>query len=131
MGENRSTRRKPTTFGRALTILFQHEGWLRVQIKMNLVGIELRTLEAKGKWSDHYWPPKPHTAHKKLIRIQLIKDQYSSQKNWYALLRTRTRCVVMRTNFFVSCIQINHITCRSLYIPYRIGHLDIWHGSYE
>ena len=30
--------RKPTTFGKALTILFSHEDWVRVHIKMNLTG---------------------------------------------------------------------------------------------
>ena len=41
VGGNRSTRRKPTTFGRALTILFSHEDWVRVHIKLctiNLLG---------------------------------------------------------------------------------------------
>ena len=28
VGGNRSTRRKPTTFGRALTLLFSHENWV-------------------------------------------------------------------------------------------------------
>ena len=32
VGGNRSTRRKPTTFGRALTILFSHEDWVRVYL---------------------------------------------------------------------------------------------------
>ena len=32
--ETRSTRRKPTTFGRALTMLLSHEDWVRVHIKM-------------------------------------------------------------------------------------------------
>ena len=50
VGGNRSTRRKPTTFGRTLTILFSQEDWVRVHIKMNLTGD--RGLEVKGKWSD-------------------------------------------------------------------------------
>ena len=50
VGGNRSTWRKPTTFGRALTLLFSHEDWVRV----HHAGIELGTLEVKGKWSDHY-----------------------------------------------------------------------------
>ena len=32
VGGNRSTRRKPTTFGRALTILFSHENWVQVYL---------------------------------------------------------------------------------------------------
>ena len=32
VGGNRSTRRKPTTFGRALTLLFSHEDWVRVHL---------------------------------------------------------------------------------------------------
>ena len=56
VGGNRSTRRKPTTFGRALTVLFSHEDWVRVHIKM---GIEPGTLEVKGEWSDHYTTEAP------------------------------------------------------------------------
>ena len=59
VGGNRSTRRKPTTFGRALTILFSHEDWVRVHIKMTLLGIELGTLEVKGEWYDHYTTEAP------------------------------------------------------------------------
>ena len=44
VGGNRSTRRKPTTFGRALTILFSHEDWVRVHIKMNFTGDRARNL---------------------------------------------------------------------------------------
>ena len=54
VGGNWSTRRKPTTFGRALTILFLHEDRVQVHIKMNLPGIKLGTLEVTGEWSDHY-----------------------------------------------------------------------------
>ena len=32
VGGNRSTRRKPMTFGRALTLLFSHEDWVRVHL---------------------------------------------------------------------------------------------------
>ena len=64
VGGNRSTRRKPTTFGRALTLLFSHEikfcsdpvrsedyfpEW-----KPAFTGDRTRTLEVKGEWSDHY-----------------------------------------------------------------------------
>ena len=35
-------------------MLFSHEDWVRVHIKMTLLGIELGTLEMKGEWSDHY-----------------------------------------------------------------------------
>ena len=59
VGGNRSTRRKPTTFGRALTILFSHENWVRIHIKMTLLEIELGTLEVKGEWSDHYTTEAP------------------------------------------------------------------------
>ena len=59
VGGNRSTRGKPTTFGRALTILFSHEDWFRIHIKMTLLGIELGTLEVKGEWSDHYTTEAP------------------------------------------------------------------------
>ena len=62
VGGNRSTRRKPTTFGRALTLLFSHEDWVRVR----LAGDRARNLrgERKSEWSDHYTteaptPPKP------------------------------------------------------------------------
>ena len=37
-------RRKPTTFGRALTILFSHEDWVRVHIEMNLAGFRNQSL---------------------------------------------------------------------------------------
>ena len=47
VGGNRSTRRKPTTFGRALTILFLHEDWVRVHIKMNLTGDRTRNLRGE------------------------------------------------------------------------------------
>ena len=46
-------------FGRALTILFSHEDWVRVNIKMTLLGIELGTLEVKREWSDHYTTEAP------------------------------------------------------------------------
>ena len=56
VGGNRRTRRKPTTFGRALTILFSHEDWLRVYLTedrtQNLRG-------EKGEWSDHYTTEAP------------------------------------------------------------------------
>ena len=32
VGGNRNTRRKPTTFGRVLTLLFSHEDWVRVHL---------------------------------------------------------------------------------------------------
>ena len=32
VGGNRSTRRKPTTLGRGLTLLFSHEDWVRVHL---------------------------------------------------------------------------------------------------
>ena len=32
VGGNRSTRRKPTTLGRVLTILFSHEDWVQVHL---------------------------------------------------------------------------------------------------
>ena len=35
VGGNWSTRRKPTTFGRALTILFSHEVWLQFHLTGN------------------------------------------------------------------------------------------------
>ena len=55
--ESKATRRKPTTFGRALTVLFLHEDWVRVHIKMNLTGDRTRNL--KGEWSDHYTTEAP------------------------------------------------------------------------
>ena len=57
VGGNRSTRRKPTTFGRALSILLSHEDWVRVYLKL---GIEVGTLEVKGEWSDHYTTEAPN-----------------------------------------------------------------------
>ena len=49
VGGNRSTRRKPTTFGRALTILFSHEDWVRVHIKMNLTGDRTRNVRGERR----------------------------------------------------------------------------------
>ena len=43
VGGNRSTRRKPTTFGRALTILFSHEDWVQVHLTEN------RTRKLRGE----------------------------------------------------------------------------------
>ena len=62
MGGNRSTRRKPTTFGRALTILFSHENWVRVHIKMNLTGDRTRNLRGERRvvWPLHHRSPKHH-----------------------------------------------------------------------
>ena len=54
VGGNRSTRRKPMTFSRALTILFSHDDWDQIHIK-----IEPGTLEVKGEWSDHYTTKAP------------------------------------------------------------------------
>ena len=51
VGGDRRTRRKPTTFGRALTIYSFH---MRTGFEFTLLGIELGTLEVKGEWSDHY-----------------------------------------------------------------------------
>ena len=39
VGGNRSTRRKPTTFGRALTLLFSHEDWVR---RFEIGGLKLK-----------------------------------------------------------------------------------------
>ena len=47
VGGNRSTWRKPTTFSRALTILFSHEDWVRVHIKMNLTGDRTQNLRGE------------------------------------------------------------------------------------
>ena len=44
-GGNRSTRRKPTTFGRALTILFSHEDWVLVY----LTGDRTRSLRGERR----------------------------------------------------------------------------------
>ena len=54
VGGNRSTRRKPTTFGRALTILFHTRTGFESKLRWTLLWIELGTSEVKGKWSDHY-----------------------------------------------------------------------------
>ena len=40
-------------------MLFSHEDWVRIHIKMTLLGIELGTLEVKGEWSDHYATDAP------------------------------------------------------------------------
>ena len=55
VGGNRSTWRKPTTFGRALTILFSHEDWVRVHIKMNLTGDQTQNLRGERQvvWPYH------------------------------------------------------------------------------
>ena len=44
---------------RQSVILFSHEDWVRVHIKMTLLGIELGTLEVKDEWSDHYTTEAP------------------------------------------------------------------------
>ena len=49
VGGNRSNRRKPTTFSRALTILFSNEDWVRVHIKMNLTGDRTRNLRGERR----------------------------------------------------------------------------------
>ena len=56
------------TFGRALTILFSHEDWARIHIKMTLLGIELGTLEVKGEWSDHYTTEAPLSDGEQILR---------------------------------------------------------------
>ena len=55
VGGNRCTRRKPTTFGRALTILFSHEDWVWVHIKVNLTGDQTRILRGERQvvWPLH------------------------------------------------------------------------------
>ena len=57
VGVYRSTQRKPTTFGRALTIPFSHEDWVWVHIKMNLAGDQTRNLrgETQVVWSLHHY----------------------------------------------------------------------------
>ena len=47
VGGNQSTRRKPTTFGRALTILFSHEDWVRVHIRVNVTGDRTHNLRGE------------------------------------------------------------------------------------
>ena len=56
---NRSTRRKPTIFSRALIILFSHEDWGWVQIKMNLTGNRTRNLRGERQvvWPLHHRSP--------------------------------------------------------------------------
>ena len=88
MGGNRSTRRKPTTFGRALTMLFSHEDWVRVHIKMTLLGIELGTLEVKGEWSDHYTTEAPRSY------IITTTDGQQYRRNRRDLLKTNIRSTV-------------------------------------
>ena len=56
VGGNQSTRRKPTTFGRALTI---YSFYIRTGFESTLLGIELETLEVKCEWSDHYTAEAP------------------------------------------------------------------------
>ena len=53
VGGNRSTRGKPTTFGRALTLLFSHEDWVRVALRKYLVRFEPAASEVKGKCANH------------------------------------------------------------------------------
>ena len=66
---NRSTRRKPTTFGRALTILFSHEDWVRVHIKMNLTGDRTQNLRGERQM---VWPLHQTRSPKQLK--QLVKE---------------------------------------------------------
>ena len=78
VGGNRSTRKKPTTFGRALTRLFSHEDWVRIHIKMTLLGIELGTLEVKGEWSDHYTTEAPRYTYKYIQIYIYTKSKVNS-----------------------------------------------------
>ena len=51
--------RKPTTFGRTLTILFSHEDWVRIHIKMNITGDRTRnhyTTEAQENCLSYMCP---------------------------------------------------------------------------
>ena len=68
VGGNRSTRRKRTTFGRALT-----------GFESTLLGIELGTLEVKGEWSDHYTTEAPN------------HDLYT-RKNAQVVVELQTNC---------------------------------------
>ena len=60
MGGNRSIRSKPTTFGRALTTLFLHEDWVRVNVKMNLIEDPTQSLRGERRvvWPLHHRCPK-------------------------------------------------------------------------
>ena len=59
VGGNRSTQRKPTTFGRALTMLFSHEDWVWVHIKINLTGNWTWNLRGERQvvWPLHHRSP--------------------------------------------------------------------------
>ena len=59
VGGNWSTQRKPTTFGRALTILFSHEDWVWVHIKMNFTGDRTQNLRGERQvvWPLHHRSP--------------------------------------------------------------------------
>ena len=64
-------------------MLFSHEDWVRVHIKMTLLGIELGTLEVKGEWSDHYtteapiwWNLPASTKHKTAIRVKSTSKRF-------------------------------------------------------
>jgi hypothetical protein len=53
VGGNRSTRGKPTTFGRALLLLFSHEDWVRVALRKFSLRLEHAASEVKGKCANH------------------------------------------------------------------------------
>ena len=59
VGGSRSTRREPTTFSRALTILSSHEDWVRAHIKRNLTGDRTQYLRGERQvvWPLHHQSP--------------------------------------------------------------------------
>ena len=81
VGGNRSTRRKPMTFGRALTLLFSREDWVRV----HLTGDRTRNLGGGRRvvWPLHH--PSPHS-----WRVLLAWAYNRVWCNFYTF-RTRTK----------------------------------------
>ena len=90
VGENRSTRRKPTTFGRALTVLLSYEDWVRVYLTGS------RTWNLRGErrvvWPLHYRSPKPSPLIKYL--------QFCNLQGWNTSIITVVPYLVFRCNLY-------------------------------
>ena len=121
MGENRSTRRKPTTYGRALTILFSHEDRVQVHIKMNLTGDGTRNLRSERRV---VWPLQLcicFTSSKAYLTYSIFKKENFFKQDivfYYSLV-----------NILSSNIQANFSYCcftRAIQIrKWRSEHSDI------
>ena len=103
------TQRKPTTFGRALTVLFSREDWVRVHIKMTLLGIEPGTLEVKGEWSDHYtiWRAKMDNNPKPNLSIVYVKNMRSIANTEFEIQKHNSKHAnIMRFRKYITITNI-------------------------